>query len=87
MSNKEKLERVRTNMKMAAFRRTANAIVASIPPSLVESLTAEQLVVVADALHGAHEAGKVKAEEEALIEGAIWSPKHERMLKIEVPNA
>jgi hypothetical protein len=55
--------------------------------SLIESLTAEQLVAVADALHAGHEAGKAKAEAEILAEGAIFSPKHGRMLEIEVPHA
>lgn len=87
MTNEEKLEHVRRNMKMTSYHRTAQAIATSIPSSLVESLTAEQLVVVADALHGAHEAGKAKAEQEILTEGAIYSPKHGRMLEIEVPNA
>jgi hypothetical protein len=39
------------------------------------------------ALHDSHEVGKAKAEEEILAEGAIYSPKHERMLEIEVPHA
>jgi hypothetical protein len=74
-------------MKMAPFQRTAKAIIASIPVSLIEPLTAEQLVAVSDALHASHEVGKAKAEEEILAEGAIYSPKHERMLEIEVPHA
>lgn len=86
MTHEEKLEHVRKNIKMAAFHRTVKAITASIPLSLVKSLTAEQLVVVADALHRAHEAGKAKAEQEVLTEGAIYSPKHGRMLEIEVPS-
>ena len=86
MSNEEKLTYVRKQIKMAPFWRTAKAIIASIPTSLIEPLTAEQLVVVADALHAAHETGKAKAETEILAEGAIYSPKHERMLEIEVPH-
>ena len=82
MSNEEKLSYVRSQMKMAPFQRTA-----SIPVSLIEPLTAEQLVAVSDALHASHEVGKAKAEEEILAEGAIYSPKHERMLEIEVPHA
>lgn len=87
MSNNEKLSNVRSRMKMAPYSRTAKAIIASIPASLIEPLTAQQLVVIADALHLAHEAGKAKAEAEILSEGAIFSPKHGRMLEIEVPNA
>jgi hypothetical protein len=87
MSNEEKLSYVRSQMKMAPFGRTAKVIIASIPVTLIEHLSVEQLVVVADALHAAHEAGKAKAEAEILAEGAIYSPKHERMLEIEVPNA
>jgi len=87
MSNEEKLSYVRSQMKMAPFQRTAKAIASSIPASLIAPLTAEQLVVVADALHSAHEAGKAKAEAEILVEGAIFSPKHGRMLEIEVPSA
>jgi hypothetical protein len=87
MSNVEKLSYVRSQMKMAPFQRTAKAIIASIPVTLIEHLSAEQLVVVADALHSAHEAGKAKAETEILAEGAIYSPKHECMLEIEVPHA
>jgi hypothetical protein len=85
--NEEKLAYVRSHIKMAPFWRTAKAIIASIPVSLIEPLTAEQLVVVADALHYSHERGKVESEAEILTEGAIYSPKHERMLEIEVPNA
>jgi hypothetical protein len=87
MSNEEKLSYVRNQMKMAPFQRTAKAIIASIPASLIATLSAEQLVVVADALHDAHNTGKAKAEAEILAEGAIYSPKYERMLEIEVPNA
>jgi hypothetical protein len=87
MSNEEKLSYIRSHMKMAPCQRTAKAIVASIPASLIAPLTAEQLVVVADALHAAHEVGKAKAEEEILAEGAIYSPKHGCMLQIEVPHA
>jgi predicted cobalt transporter CbtA len=87
MTNEEKLHHVFNRMKMAAFTRTVEAIVASILMSLIQPLTAEQLVLVADALHAAHQAGKAKAEEEILAEGAICSPKHGRMLEIEVPNA
>ncbi len=87
MSNEEKLIYVRNNIKMAPFWRTAKAIIASIPVTLIEHLSGEQLVVVADALHEAHESGKAKAEAEILAEGAIFSPKHGRMLEIEVPNA
>lgn len=86
MTNEEKLNYVRKQMKMAPFWRSAKAIIASIPPSLIATLTAEQLVVVADALHASHEAGKAKAEAEVLAEGATYSPKHERMLEIEAPN-
>jgi len=86
MSNDEKLNYVRSHIKMAPFWRTAKAIIKSIPVSMIEPLTGEQLVVVADALHAAHESGKAKAEAEILAEGAIYSPKHERMLEIEVPN-
>lgn len=86
MSNEEKLSYVSSRMKMAPYSRTAKAIIASIPASLIEHLTAEKLVVVADALHSAHEAGKAKAEAEILAERAIFSPKHGRMLEIEVPN-
>jgi hypothetical protein len=87
MSNEEKLSYVLNQMKMAHYRRTAKAIVASIPASLIESLTAKQLAVVADALHASHEAGKAKAEEEILAEGAIFSSQHGRMLEIEMPHA
>jgi hypothetical protein len=87
MSNEEKFSYVRSHIKMAPCWRTAKAIIASIPASLIAPLTAEQLIVVADALHSAHESGKAKAEAEILAEGAIYSPKHERMLEIEVPNA
>lgn len=87
MTKTEKLNHVLNHLKMAGYPRTAKAIVASIPASLIEHLTAEQLVVVADALHAAYQAGKAKAEGEILAEGAVWSPKHERMLEIEVPNA
>ena len=87
MSKEEKLGYVRNRMKMAPYSRTAKAIIASIPASLIEPLTAEQLVVIADALHSAHEAGKAKAEAEVLAEGAIFSPKHGRMLEIDVPHA
>ena len=87
MSNEEKLSYFRKQMKMAPFHHTAKAIVASIPVSLIAPLTAEQLVLVADALHSAHEKGKAKAEAEILAEGAIYSPKHERMLEIEMPHA
>jgi hypothetical protein len=68
MTNEEKTRYVRSHMKMSLFGRTAKAILASIPESLVNSLTAEQLVVIADALHAAHEAGKAKAEAEILAE-------------------
>jgi hypothetical protein len=85
-SESTKSEYVRSHMKMAPYWRIAKAIIASIPASLIEPLTAEQLVVVADALHAAHESGTAKAEAEILAEGAIYSPKHERMLEIEVPN-
>jgi hypothetical protein len=87
MTNEEKLSYVRSQIKMAPFPRTAKAILASIPASLIVNLSVEQLVVVSDALHAAHEKGKAKAEAEVLTEGAIYSPKHERMLEIEVPNA
>jgi hypothetical protein len=87
MKNEEKISYVRNHMKMTPFWRTSRAIIASIPAPLIENLTAEQLVVVADALHAAHEAGKAKAEKEILTEGAIYSPKHGRMLELEVPNA
>lgn len=86
MSNEEKLSYVRSHIKMASFHRTAEAIVASIPASVIAPLTAEQLVAVADALHSAHETGKARAVAEILAEGAIFSPKHGRMLEIEVPN-
>jgi hypothetical protein len=86
MSNEEKLGYVRSRMKMAPYGQTAKAIIASIPVSLIEPLTAEQLVVVADALHSAHEMGKAKTETEILTEGAIFSPKYGRMLEIEVPQ-
>ena len=86
MSTEEKLNYVSTHIKMAPFWRTAKAIVSSIPASLVDHLSAEQLVVLADALHAAHKTGKAKAEAEILAEGAIYSPMHKRMLEIEVPN-
>lgn len=82
MSNEEKISYVRGHIKMASFHRTAKAIVASIPASVIAPLTAEQLVVVADALHASHESGKAKAEAEILAEGAIYSPKHGCMLEI-----
>jgi hypothetical protein len=87
MSNDEKLSYVGSHIKMASFHRTAEAILASIPASVITPLTAEQLVEVADALHAAHQKGKGNAEAEILAEGAIYSPKYERMLEIEVPNA
>ena len=78
----DKMKAVRQQMKMGAFGRTAHAILASIPQRLANELSADQLVLVADALHGAHQSGKAKAEEEILTEGAIYSPAAERMLEI-----
>ena len=86
MLGERKLRYVRKNMKMAPFRRTAEAIMASIPVTLIAQLTAAQLVVVADALHAAHGGGKARAEAEVLAEGAIYSPRHGRLLEVEVPN-
>jgi hypothetical protein len=77
-----KLETVRNKMKMAAYHRTADAIIKSIPPQLVEELTSEQLILVADALHTAHQSGKAAAERDILIEGAIYSPTAGKMLEI-----
>lgn len=71
MTTKEKY--VRQHMRMGDFPTTADAIIDSIPASLFDSLTGEQLVVVADALHAAHQAGKAVAEREILAEGAIYS--------------
>jgi hypothetical protein len=77
-----KLEIVRNKMKMAAFHRTADANIKSIPPQLVEELTSEQLTLVADAPHAAHEAGRAAAERDILTEGAIYSPAAGKMLEI-----
>lgn len=77
-----KLEIVRKRMKMSPFHRTANAIIKSIPPQLIEELNSEQLILVADALHAAHQNGEAQAERDILAEGAIYSPTAGNMLEI-----
>jgi hypothetical protein len=77
-----KLEIVRNKMKMAAYHRTADAIIKSIPPQLLEELTSAQLILVADALHAAHQSGQAAAERDILIEGAIYSPTAGKMLEV-----
>lgn len=59
---------------------------ASVHSILLVMLISSSIIQLA-ALHASHEVGKAKAEEEILAEGAIYSPKHERMLEIEVPHA
>jgi hypothetical protein len=78
-----KIDYIRLNMRMAAFGRTADAIIASIPDTLIETLTPAQLVQVADALHAAHQEGKAQAERDVLAEGAIYSPDQGRMLELQ----
>jgi hypothetical protein len=78
----DKMKALRQQMKMGAFGRTAHAILGSIPQRLANELSCDQLVLVADALHEAHQSGKAKAEEEILREGAIYSPVADRMLEI-----
>jgi len=82
VSETDKMNAVRQQMKMGSFHRTADAILASIPQRLVDELSAKQLVLVADALHAAHGSGRAKAEQEILTEGAIYSPAAGRMLEI-----
>jgi hypothetical protein len=48
---------VRSNIKMAAIAPTADAILESIPQPLWGVLTSKQLLLVAEALHAAHQAG------------------------------
>lgn len=82
MSHQIKINRVANNMKMAAYWRTAEAIMAQIPYVLVEQLTSAQLVMVADAIHAAHQGGKAKAERDVLSEGAIYDPRKSKMREI-----
>ena len=82
MTHNIKLGRIRQRMKMAAYGRTAAAIMAQIPDALIERLTSTQLVLVADAIHAAHQGGKARGEADVLVEGAIYSPKHGKMLEI-----
>ena len=82
MTHNIKLSRIRQGMKMAAYSRTAAAIMAQIPDALIDRLTSAQLVLVADAIHAAHQGGKARGEADVLVEGAIYSPKHGKMLEI-----
>ena len=81
MTHNTKITRTRKGIKMAAFGRTATAIMAQIPDALIEQLTSAQLILVADAIHAAHQGGKAKGEADVLVEGAIYSPKHGKMLE------
>ena len=82
MNHTIKINRIARNMQMAAYGRTSSAILASIPDALLDNLTSTQLVLVADALHAAHQAGKAQAERDMLAEGAIYSPASGRMLEV-----
>jgi len=82
MTHSTKITRVRRNISMAAYGRTAAAILVQIPDDLFDQLTSAQLVLVADAIHAAHQGGKAKAEKDALIEGAIYSSRAGKMLEI-----
>lgn len=82
MNHNTKIVRTRKGMKMAAYGSTSAAIMAQIPDALIEQLTSAQLILVADAIHAAHQGGKAKGEADVLIEGAIYSPKHGKMLEI-----
>ena len=82
MTHSTKITRVRRNISMAAYGRTAAAIMAQIPDALIDQLTSAQLVLVANAIHAAHQGGKAKAEKDVLAEGAIYSPKAGKMLEI-----
>jgi len=82
MSHTIKINRMRRNMQMAAYGSTTSAILTSIPDALLDALTSAQLVVVADALHAAHQAGKAQAERDVLAEGAIYSPRAGKMLEV-----
>jgi hypothetical protein len=62
VSETDKMNAVRQQMKMGSFHRTADAILASIPQRLVDELSAKQLVLVADALHAALKEEKRAAE-------------------------
>lgn len=59
-----KYARMRRNISMANYPQTAQAIIDSVPPALFDSLTSEQLVLVADALHSAYWCGRLSAEDE-----------------------
>jgi hypothetical protein len=82
MTHNTKITCTRIGMRMAAYDRTAAAIMAQIPDALIEQLTSAQLILVADAIHTAHQGGRAKAEADVLVEGAIYSPKHGKMLEI-----
>ena len=82
MSHAIKINRIARNMQMAAYGRTRTAILASIHDALLDALTSAQLVIVADALHTAHQAGKAQAERDVLTEGAIYSPVAGKMLEV-----
>jgi hypothetical protein len=82
MTHNTKLTRIRKNMSMAAYGRTAAAIMAQIPEALIEQLTSAQLVMVANAIHAAHQGGKAKAERDVISEGAIYSPKAGKMIEL-----
>jgi hypothetical protein len=82
MTHTTKINRIRHNMQMAAYGRTAQAIMASIPDDLFDRISAHDLTIIANALHAAHQAGKAKAEADVLDEGAIYSPKAGRMIEL-----
>jgi hypothetical protein len=82
MNHNTKIARVRRNMRMAAYGRTAQAILEQIPDALLEQLTSAQLVIVADAIHAAHQGGKAKGEADVLTEGAIYDPRKSKMREI-----
>jgi hypothetical protein len=82
MNHSIKINRIRRQMSMAAYPRTVEAIMASIPSGLLAEIPSKYLVLIANALHMAHRAGKDQAERDVLAEGTIYSPAAGRMLEV-----
>lgn len=80
--------KVRKAQQLAAHLPMAETeIWRSIPPELIERLTAYELALVAQALDKHWHKAQAHKEREIVGEGYVWSAQHNALLDVVYPNA
>jgi hypothetical protein len=77
-----KIDRARKLADVGRYNRSCEAMLAHVPPALIDRLTSAELAMVLDALWSCAQKSKGIAERDIVAEGAVWDATSQRLIEL-----